>query len=518
MTSNTPTAPNLQALPPPSPNDEPAFMAPPSEYRIPVTPQEVRSALEVIKGTAGKLGNIALLPEAGLTLENLPPENPEYIKPGETRVPTFNDIDYVYDALGMQLFNLDSEDAPKDTPKYTPKKWKEMGLQTGDFVKEGEHPSITTIDGKKLKPLDPISQNKTLRQKAAFRVFNFSDSKMNFMQLEPSLNMQWEKIVGDVKGNGPDHKYRILWAEEDPVTKLLVNYKGKPYTAQEVLLYEHEIRMAAASPAYAMACAKYELSKREEEVRQGDDGTWVKILNVMHQKLHMDPDVILEAVHQGLIYGRKTEDLTKKHTPLKYFTKGGEDGVEIPFGKISTKEFARLREAGSEIRLGELNERDFVTEFATKFGQGERRFGYGDVAKIYELAKEIERRLENGTTPQIRNRRNYQNAAFIASRLRSVANNSRMNTAGNTTNDEAGRMAAEEVRRRMNAEQNDQASGPGRPQQYEASIYSSPVANDAWREFVSVMDNISAKHPVTRVTNMLGDIKLGKTIKKDDRA
>ncbi|NBX98033.1 hypothetical protein EBQ81_04180 [bacterium] len=483
-------SPNL--LPPPSIDDVPYLMLPPAEYRPLVTPAEAKKAVEYIASghATSMLGSLAASPEMALTLETAHPEYENKVK-----VPSARDNEYVYDSAGNQLFNTDG----------TPKQWAKLGLKVGGFPKTDESSKMTDIEGKELLYVDKGGQKKTTRGWLANKVYNLEDSRMNFMALEAATNEHWGKIVESIKNTGPDHKFRILWSEWNKEGGYWQDYKGKPLSEQQIRSMEHERKVNANNTAYIMACAKYELSKREEELRMGPDGTWSKILNVMHRDLKFDPENMLAAVHVGLTFMRKTEDLTIKHTPIYY-----EDSVgkKLDPSKMSKKEWASARDKGSCVVLGNLNERAFVTEFATKFGQGDRRFGTGDVAVMAQFAAEIERRLKAaGEDISKKNQRNYQNSAFIASRLLSVVNNSRISSpvSFDSGDDEIARIRQEAER--------------GARPDYPASIYSSAVANDHWRELAKIVDRIAGLPGINSIlkTNMSADIDTRGTIRTDNR-
>lgn len=199
---------------------------------------------------------------------------------------------------------------------------------------------------------------------------------------------------------------------------------------------------------------------------------------------------------------RKTEDLTIKHTPISYVS--GE-GKPLDPSKLSAKQWELERQKGSYVKLGHMNERSFVTEFATKFGQGDRRFGTADIAVMANLAEELERRLDSaGESISLKNRRKYQNAAFIASRMRSVTNDSSSGPIISSPDDID--QAILENNRQL-----------GQRQEYPARVYSSAVANDHWRELKAVIDRIGRKHPAVLVTNMKNDIDTRGTVRTDNR-
>lgn len=481
------TSPNTAPLPPPTLNDERYLMLPPTRLRIPMTMEDVKKGIEHISSgrAEGMLGTLALKPEMAYTLEMARPEYQNKVK-----LPSARDDSYVYDNAGNQLFNTDR----------TPKEWKKLGMKPVNFAKPDENPTVTDIEGKPLVYVDRSKQKKTGRGKIASKLFGFEDSRLNFMALEASVNAHWGKIVEDVKNTGPDHKYRILWSEYNKEGGYWQDYKGNPLDEQQLRMMEHEIKVAALNPAYAMACAKYEITKREEELRVGPEGTWVKLLNVMHKYMKFSPKNTLGAVHVGLIFMRKTEDLTIKHTKIEYLS-----GNHKPLdpSSMNKAQWDAERVKGSYVKLGPMNERAFVTEFATKFGQGDRRFGTGDIAVMVTLAEELERRLDAaGENTGLKNRRRYQNAAFIASRMRSVVNDSRMSPSvtGETDVDKQ----LEEMR-----------SQPR--QEYPARVYSSAVANDHWRELAKVVDRISKKHSIVLETNMRDDIDTRGTVRQDNR-
>lgn len=458
----------------------------------PTISAENAAAAERSLVTSGNVAAASILTmrEFAKTLEQVHPEFKTQV-----HIPTYHDLENVYDALtGEQLFNVDG----------TPKKWMRMGLKVGSHPKDDDSPAIVNLEGKVLTPVNIGAQRASVVGKLNEMLFNISDGRMNFMTIEADMNMHWKDIVDKTKNAGPDWKYRIIFSEKNPVTGELQDYKGKPLTEQEVISYYRQIK-ENANPYYLLACAAYEFTKREEELRVGEEGSWIKILNVLHQQFALDPTIILGAVHQGLIFGRKTEDLTTKHTPIEYVTREGE---VIDPRKLSKRQWDKHRREGSAIRFGALNELAFVEEFATKHSAPDRRYGSGDIATMIRLTKEVERRLDRAGDEDfhIKNRRNWQFAALLGGRLNVLAKSARQSTSTPNSDDPL------DIARALTPK------GPVGPQQYEPSLYGAgALANEAWVKLIKLIENVAAEHPEITVIDTLGEHKNAGTIRQDNR-
>ncbi len=429
-------------------------------------------------GTNRLMGYLAAKGDLMLPLEVA---RPEFVK--AVRIPDFHDKDKVWDEGGNLMFDVDGK----------PLTWQAMGLVPKAVRKAGQTGVLTDVEGKVLVKVDPNDQKQTMGVRLGTAIYATADRRYNFMGTDAAANAEFKKILADVTGNGPDEKYRLLYAEWNEDGKYFQKYGGKPLTATETAWRNKLIKTAMVSPGYILATAEYEIRKREEQRQAGDKGAWLSVYNTLHKTFNVSPNGLM-SIQQGLVFGYKTQYLFEKHTPFKYVRDDGSDFVDaqgkpIDITKVSRKQFNKYREEGSRVVLGELNERDYVTELTDKFKAGDMQFSPASIQQTIDLTIEIGRRLDMAQTISVMNRRNYQNAAWLIQKLYTGISGTR-----NAMEADAEKLAKmTPMEQHQYNEQVDRMNA-----QYGAQIYSSGGGKERWKALAAAVDDIAKRHSIVK--------------------
>lgn len=467
------------SLPPPTVGTEVYGLNPPDGYSF-----RGREAL----ATAPRTDTLGVLAAAGHSMTTLEVMHPEYTR--QVRIPSWHDRELIWLSDGSLAFNLLNGE---------PMRWTDRNLVPGSKRKPGQNGVMTDIEGNVLVPAfsdknanDPNGpQNKpNIRTRLGNMLYNAADKHYAFMEKEASMNEEWKKIVETIKNNGDDYKYRILWSEWNPQRQCWQKYNGTPLTAMEVTIMLRERKNAKANPGYALACGAYEIIKREEQRQAGQpgDGALASIMNTMFRDLRLDPWWIGH-IHQGQVFTFKKENTFDKHRKLLYVDA---NGVEFDPTPMSRGQLDRLIDAGAHIKLGDLKERDFVTEITDKFKAHDMIHSPATVAQIINFAREIERRLDSAPNLRSKNLRNYQNALWVAQKLYTYVSESRMSM--DPDDEKLAQMS--EQQQLAYLQQIERQNG-----MYQASMFGSAGAKKLWKLLAKQLDVMAARHPLMKVVS-----------------
>jgi hypothetical protein len=317
-------------------------------------------------------------------------------------------------------------------------------------------------------------------------IFNAYDDRYNFEAAESARNAENQKIIQDTVGSGPDENERIVFAAYN-VNGRLQKYNGTPLNSIEAANYKRQMKTARLNKARYQGLAVYEIGKREEQEQGGGLGVWLQIANKMHSELGYSKADI-DAVYSGLQYMKKGQYLTIKHTPLIL--------VDINGNKLdASSNLTKEQLLGSKYIFGPLKEREYANELAERVAGHQTTFNTSDIVDAIRLVRVIQKRMgdkvNSGTVKQ-KNRRVYQNDAFIMHKLWSSVENSRTSPTSEPGKDGVTNENASEQRQLLL--QGDRGGYPPR-------IAGSAEANQAWKIFAKIVDEIAFNNPVVRLFN-----------------